>query len=258
MLRAIKFSENLTGVKDIIADNLSITHHRTQSEHLNTEAANKALDFFSELRKSAPTPGFCCRLVLVEPLMRRQQMKPITATKVFPRNIESSKYSNARSGVARGSVFEFNKTWKRSKFQNLKSNPGLCRKLIQSMPQMDRTALLELWRGVFCTPPPKTLSSPLLKRILAYEIQTQTSSDLPAKVKSRLLHKKPITASKSKLSLKPGGRLLREWNGHTHVVEITDDGFLWKDQPYKSLSAIAKAITGAHWSGPRFFGLKAA
>ena len=53
----------------------------------------------------------------------------------------------------------------------------------------------------------------------------------------------------------PGGRLLREWNGITHVVEIGEDGFVWRDARYRSLSAIAREITGAHWSGPRFFGL---
>ncbi|WP_423827748.1 DUF2924 domain-containing protein [Shimia abyssi] len=57
-------------------------------------------------------------------------------------------------------------------------------------------------------------------------------------------------------ALKPGGRLIREWNGVTHVVEVVEGGFLWKGQRYASLSPIARAITGARWSGPRFFGLK--
>lgn len=55
-----------------------------------------------------------------------------------------------------------------------------------------------------------------------------------------------------------GSRFLREWNGVTHVVERTEAGYLWKGEVHASLSAIAKAITGAHWSGPRFFGVKAA
>ncbi|MRX52003.1 DUF2924 domain-containing protein [Paracoccus sp. S-4012] len=53
---------------------------------------------------------------------------------------------------------------------------------------------------------------------------------------------------------KPGGRLLREWNGTTHVVEIGDDKYRWDGRNWDSLSAIAREITGAHWSGPRFFG----
>lgn len=52
-----------------------------------------------------------------------------------------------------------------------------------------------------------------------------------------------------------GTRLVREWNGRTHVVEVTQDGFVMDGKNYRSLSAIAKRITGAHWSGPRFFGL---
>lgn len=56
-------------------------------------------------------------------------------------------------------------------------------------------------------------------------------------------------------ALKPGGRLIREWNGVTHVVDVLDDQFVWKSNSYRSLSAIAREITGAHWSGPRFFGL---
>ncbi|NJN06321.1 MAG: DUF2924 domain-containing protein, partial [Rhodobacteraceae bacterium] len=57
-------------------------------------------------------------------------------------------------------------------------------------------------------------------------------------------------------ALKPGGRLIREWNGVTHAVDVVEGGFLWKGQRYTSLSPIARAITGARWSGPRFFGLK--
>jgi hypothetical protein len=56
-------------------------------------------------------------------------------------------------------------------------------------------------------------------------------------------------------ALKPGGRLIREWNGVTHVVDVTETGFLWKGETWRSLSSIAREITGAHWSGPRFFGL---
>ncbi|BDW86550.1 hypothetical protein MACH21_27270 [Roseicyclus marinus] len=58
-------------------------------------------------------------------------------------------------------------------------------------------------------------------------------------------------------NLKPGGRLLREWNGVTHVVEVVENGYLWNGQRWRSLSVIAREITGAHWSGPRFFGLNA-
>ena len=60
------------------------------------------------------------------------------------------------------------------------------------------------------------------------------------------------------LSLKPGARLVREWHGRTHTVTVTEDGFEYAGTSYLSLSKISKKITGAHWSGPRFFGLPAA
>lgn len=56
-------------------------------------------------------------------------------------------------------------------------------------------------------------------------------------------------------ALMPGTRLIREWNGQTIAVEVTEVGFCWQDRHWRSLSQIARAVTGAHWSGPRFFGL---
>jgi hypothetical protein len=56
--------------------------------------------------------------------------------------------------------------------------------------------------------------------------------------------------------LKPGTRLMREWQGRTYDVLVLDDGFSWQNTQYRSLSALAKKITGTAWSGPLFFGLK--
>src|SRR5204862_1884723 len=56
--------------------------------------------------------------------------------------------------------------------------------------------------------------------------------------------------------LKPGTRLIREWQGRTYDVLVIDDGFSWQNTRYRSLSAIARKITGTAWSGPLFFGLK--
>jgi hypothetical protein len=55
--------------------------------------------------------------------------------------------------------------------------------------------------------------------------------------------------------LKAGTRLVREWQGRTHTVDVTPSGYAWKGELYRSLSAVARKITGAQWSGPRFFGL---
>jgi len=59
-------------------------------------------------------------------------------------------------------------------------------------------------------------------------------------------------------SLKPGARLIREWGSRVHTVTVTEDGFEYAGTSYPSLTTIAKKIIGAHWSGPRFFGLRAA
>ena len=56
--------------------------------------------------------------------------------------------------------------------------------------------------------------------------------------------------------LKPGAKLVREWRSKTHTVTVIDEGFEWKGRHWRSLSVIAREITGVHWSGPRFFGLK--
>jgi hypothetical protein len=57
------------------------------------------------------------------------------------------------------------------------------------------------------------------------------------------------------MTLRPGARLVREWRGRTHTVIVTEDGFEYAGKSFLSLSKIAHVITGAHWSGPRFFGL---
>ena len=71
---------------------------------------------------------------------------------------------------------------------------------------------------------------------------------------SRPTQQKPPTAPTPKLA--PGTQLVREWNGRTWQVEVVKGGFVCRGKRYRSLSAIAKMITDAHWSGPRFFGLR--
>lgn len=125
---------------------------------------------------------------------------------------------------------------------------------VPSLEAMSRPDLLALWREVFDHPAPKSLSQPFLRRFLAFELQSRRHGGLPARVKTAIGKgpgSKPRPASPG---LKPGGRLLREWNGTTHVVDVTEDGFLWNGRTWRSLSVIAREITGAHWSGPRFFG----
>jgi hypothetical protein len=121
---------------------------------------------------------------------------------------------------------------------------------------LDRAALSAAWEAVFGSPVPKRLSSPFLRRYLAFEMQARERGGLPKGFVGRLQKAGRDDRGTSSSALKPGGRLIREWTGVTHVVDVIDGGFLWKGQRYASLSPIARAITGARWSGPRFFGLK--
>ena len=72
---------------------------------------------------------------------------------------------------------------------------------------------------------------------------------------ARTMEAKSDLAMPRAISLKSGARLLRAWNGVTHEVLIVEDGFLWAGKTWRSLSAIAREITGTRWSDPRFFGL---
>ena len=121
---------------------------------------------------------------------------------------------------------------------------------------MDRAALVAAWDLVFGAPVPKRLSSPFLRRFLAFEMQARERGGLPKGFVGKLQNAVRDGRDASSAALKPGGRLIREWNGATHVVDVIKCGFVWNGQRYASLSPIARAITGARWSGPRFFGLK--
>ncbi|PPB81349.1 Protein of unknown function (DUF2924) [Albidovulum inexpectatum] len=126
---------------------------------------------------------------------------------------------------------------------------------VRKLEAMDRPALTALWQELFDTPVPRGLSQPFLRRFIAFELQARRHGRLPRAVAAAIEKGTGGTPRRVSPRLKPGGRLVREWNGVTHVVDVTEDGFAWNGRSYRSLSAIARAITGAHWSGPRFFGL---
>lgn len=139
-------------------------------------------------------------------------------------------------------------------------DPALERE-VAHLSGLTHSALAAQWQTRCRTAPPKGMSGKLLLLALTYQIQASAYADLDSKTK-RYLHAvangstkavPPRAAATS--TLKPGMRLAREWNGRTHTVEVIEDGFLWNGEHHKSLSAIARAITGARWSGPRFFGL---
>jgi hypothetical protein len=127
---------------------------------------------------------------------------------------------------------------------------------VEDIEAMDRAALVAAWSDVFDVPAPKGIGQTFLRRFLAFELQTRRSGGLSKKVLATVLSEDAATRTKpASPGLRPGGRLIREWNGVTHIVDVTEDGFVWNGQTWRSLSVIAREITGAHWSGPRFFGL---
>jgi hypothetical protein len=117
------------------------------------------------------------------------------------------------------------------------------------------------WRQRHRMQPPKTLSRDLLIRGVTYSIQERALGAL-SKSLLRQIAGGPVDASAGhrrhaapSVSIKPGTRLVREWHGVTHSILVHADGVEWRGQRYTSLSVVAREITGAHWSGPRFFGL---
>jgi hypothetical protein len=102
----------------------------------------------------------------------------------------------------------------------------------------------------------------LLRRLLAQRLQEKRHGKLPLMVVRELERLAAPSIASSQPVRRPvvltqGTRLIREWNGRTIAVEVTGQGsFFWDDRSYSSLSEIAREVTGAHWSGPRFFGLK--
>ncbi len=120
---------------------------------------------------------------------------------------------------------------------------------------MDRAGLSQLWSDLLGGEVPPKMSQPMQRRFLSYEIQARDHGGLPPALVARLERISQGDARKASPMVRPGGRLLRAWNGTTHVVDVMPDGYLWNCARHRSLSAIARAITGARWSGPRFFGL---
>jgi hypothetical protein len=119
------------------------------------------------------------------------------------------------------------------------------------------------WRRLYHAEPPR-ISRDLFVLALGYRRQEIAHGGLGKATRRKLqtmakaLQATGRVGPMPSLGLKPGARLVREWRGHTHTVTVTEDGFEYGGTSYPSLTRIAKKITGAHWSGPRFFGLPAA
>jgi Protein of unknown function (DUF2924) len=129
--------------------------------------------------------------------------------------------------------------------------------------QPSRHDLVDAWVNVYGRPPSKGLSTRLLLYAYHYNLQVKDQGRLKKSTLRQLMRYvraqsgTPSVHTMRAVAIKPaaGTRLVREWRGKTHMVDIEENGFIYDGKPYRSLSVIARTITGARWSGPRFFGV---
>ena len=125
---------------------------------------------------------------------------------------------------------------------------------LAELPALSSKALRDRWMLVTAAPVPR-VSPSMLRLALGYELQARALGGLSRSAQQRLAQ---LASAKTDTSpARPGMRLIREWNGVVHVVTIGEGGVVqWNEREWRSLSEVARAITGTRWSGPAFFGLK--
>jgi len=139
---------------------------------------------------------------------------------------------------------------------------GRVREALARLPLASRADLQAEWRRLYGIEPPARISRELLIAAIAYRLQEQALGGLRPELhrKLRQIAEQVRRGEEPGLStaprLKPGTKLMREWQGKTHQVLVGEDGYVWRQEHYRSLSQMARAITGTSWSGPVFFGLK--
>jgi hypothetical protein len=140
--------------------------------------------------------------------------------------------------------------------------PSWISRQIAALQALSHDQLRALWAEAHGRPPPPSLGHHLLRRVLAQRLQEDALGGLAPPARQRLdqlvarLQRTPERDLVLPLRIKPGTRLIRQWQGEIHLVEVQGHGFAYRGQRYTSLSAIARTITGTSWSGPVFFGLK--
>ena len=135
---------------------------------------------------------------------------------------------------------------------------------IAALPSMNLVQLQAKWRSRLKEGLPAHIRKQMLVPMLAYKLQEQAYGGLKPQMKRKLrelasgLNRDSKAASRlgDPIRIKPGTRLIRQWEGKAHQVTVSQSGFEYEGENYKSLSVIARLITGTRWSGPLFFGLK--
>jgi hypothetical protein len=136
-------------------------------------------------------------------------------------------------------------------------DPGALADELHALHRLSRHTLAEKWGALCGTPPPPRTSRLLMMRAVAHKLQERAYGGFPLATRRILVQQRETAPIKPRLrELRPGTVLLREWQGTTHQVTIIEDGVVYRGKRYRSLSEIARVITGSRWSGPRFFGLQ--
>lgn len=119
---------------------------------------------------------------------------------------------------------------------------------IDALLQATRLELTAAWESTFGCPSPRGSRVELLRQALAWTLQMDAAG--------KKWRRQRALQSVSSTPAAPGTRLIREWQGKTHQVTIVPEGFEYQGKVYRSLSLVARHITGTRWSGPKFFGLR--
>jgi hypothetical protein len=151
---------------------------------------------------------------------------------------------------------------RRSRHEPRGSRVAICREALARLPELALSELRQQWRTLYKWDASPHLSHELLLRAVAYRMQEIAFGGLRPEHQRQLrqfaqqFKETGEIRRRPSLELKAGTRLVREWQGRTYEVAVLNDGLSWQGTHYRSLSAVARKITGTPWSGPLFFGLK--
>ena len=132
------------------------------------------------------------------------------------------------------------------------------REKLEELEAFDAEALKVRWHELYGADPPKGLSAKLMRRAIGFELQVKAHGGSKPAIRRELqktLNGSASAEAKLARQITPGSRLIREWHGDVHVVDVVEDGVTWNQKSYASLSAVAREITGTRWNGRKFFGV---
>ncbi|MCC6787764.1 MAG: DUF2924 domain-containing protein [Hyphomonadaceae bacterium] len=132
---------------------------------------------------------------------------------------------------------------------------------VRALDDMNIAQLRRAWMQQLAEPLPPLRAPELLRRELAWRLEARIYGDIDARLRQRLDQRSKPTGKRGKQKVRTaatpvGTTLVREWDGIPYSVVVLKEGYLFKGETFRSLSQIARQITGVHWSGPRFFGLQ--